>query len=196
MVIPTLLKVARGAFPALIAIAYVLFSLPPFGFFPNINLPTFFRETTFGPILLGVMLAWVLDHASGYRWTSQLLGHFFAPAVALAGALLLCNLPGDDISGFFRIGIHVCLVGLVAACVLRERHVLRWWPIGRIGAVSYGIYLYHLLARHAVRAGMAFVGIQSQAFFFLITAALAWLLAELSYRWYESRFLALKSRWG
>lgn len=200
VVIPTLLKFAGRAFPALIAIAYVLFSLPPFGFFPSINLPTFFRETTFGPILLGVMLAWVLDRASGYRWISQLLGHFFTPAVALAATLLLCNQSGDDISGFFRIGIHLCLVILVAACVIRERHVLapvlRWWPIGRIGAVSYGIYLYHLLARHAVKSGMAFLGIRSQALFFLLTAIAAWAIAELSYRLYESRFLALKSRWG
>ena len=96
--------------------------------------------------------------------------------------------------------IHFSLLALLATCVTRERHVLapilRLWPIRRIGAVSYGIYLYHLLARHVVKAGIRFARIDSQVLFFLATAACAWVVAEVSYRFYESRFLALKSRWG
>ncbi len=199
LVVPTLEKLARRAFPALIVLAYLLVSLPPFGFFPNWKLPDFFRETTFGPILLGVMLALVLDHPTGYRWTSRVLGHWLAPAIAGVLVLLACNHPADDISGFPRMMIHLSLVAFLAACVTRERHVLapvlRLWPIRRIGAVSYGIYLYHLLARHVVKAGMKFAGIDSQVLFFLATAAGAWMVAELSYRFYESRFLALKSGW-
>ncbi len=199
LVVPALQKLARPAFPAVIVVAYLLVSLPPFGFFPNWKLPDFFRETTFGPILLGVMLALVLDHPTGYRWTSQVLGYWIAPAIAGVLVLLACNHPADDISGFPRMAIHLSLVALLAACVSRERHVLapllRLWPIRRIGAVSYGIYLYHLLARHLVKAGMKFAGIDSQALFFLTTAVCAWIVAELSYHLYESRFLALKSRW-
>lgn len=199
LVVPTLQKLTRRAFPFLIVLAYLLVSLPPFGFFPNWKLPEFFRETTFGPILLGVTLALILDHPTGYRWTSQLLGHWMAPAIAGLVALIVCNLPGDDISGFPRIAIHLSLAVFLAACVTRERHVLtpilRLWPIRRIGAVSYGIYLYHLLARHVVREGLLFARIESQLVFFLANAACAWIIAELSYRLYESRFLTLKSRW-
>ncbi len=199
LVVPTLQKLTRRAFPALIGLAYLLVSLPPFGFFPNWKLPEFFRETTFGPILLGVMLALILDHPIGFRWTSQLLGHWLAPALAGALVLFACNQPADDISGFPRITIHLSLLVFLAACVTHERHVLtpvlRLWPIRRIGAVSYGIYLYHMLARHVARAGMIFAGFDSQFLFFLGNAACAWMLAELSYRFYESRFLALKSRW-
>ncbi len=199
LVVPTLQKLARGAFPALIVLAYVLVSLPPFGLFPKWKLPEFFRETTFGPILLGVMLALVLDHPTGYRWTSQAVGHWLAPAIAGVLVLFACNNPVEDLTGFPRMAIHLSLVAFLAACVTRERHVLapvlRLWPIRRIGAVSYGIYLLHLLVRHVVKAGIKFAGIDSQPLFFLATAVCAWMVAELSYRFYESRFLALKSRW-
>jgi peptidoglycan/LPS O-acetylase OafA/YrhL len=199
LVVPTLQKFGRRMFPAMILGAYVLVSLPPFGFLPNWKLPDFFRETTFGPILLGVTLALLLDHPTGYLWTSRVLGSWLAPAIAGALVLLACNQPGDDISGFPRVIIHCSLLAFLATCVMRERHVLapilRLWPIRRIGAVSYGIYLYHLMARHAVKAGMKFARIDSQVLFFLATAACAWAVAEVSYRFYESRFLALKSRW-
>lgn len=200
LVVPTLQKLARRAFPVLIVFAYLLVILPPFGLFPSWELPVFFRETTFGPILLGVMLALVLDHPNGYRWTSQVLGHWLAPAILGVLVLLACNYPADDISGFPRMLIQLSLLAFLAACVTQERHVLapflKLWPIRRLGIVSYGIYLFHLIARHAVKAGMKFAGIDSQVLFFLGTAACAWGIAELSFHLYESRFLALKSRWA
>jgi peptidoglycan/LPS O-acetylase OafA/YrhL len=200
LVVPALEKVARRFAPLILAGAWVLVSLPPFGLFPGLHLPSFFRETTFGPILLGVLLAHALDDERGFRWVRRVVGHAAAPAVALALTLLLCSIPAEDISGGLRMLIHLGLTALVAACVVRERHVLapvlRWWWMRRIGAVSYGIYLYHLLVRHLVDKALGRAHIDSQLLLFAGTALVTWAVAELSYWGFESRFLALKARWA
>jgi peptidoglycan/LPS O-acetylase OafA/YrhL len=200
LVVPALEKLAGRLTPWILAGAWVLVSLPPFGLFAGLQLPSFFRETTFGPILLGVLLAHALDDPRGFRWVHRVVGSTVAPVLALAITLLACSVPADDISGALRISIHFAMTALVASCVVRERHALspalRWWWMRRIGAVSYGIYLYHLLVRHAVDKGLAHAHIDAPMLLFAGTALGAWAVAELSYWAYESRFLALKERWA
>jgi peptidoglycan/LPS O-acetylase OafA/YrhL len=200
LIIPALKKYLRGYVPALLIFLYVLLALPTFGFFPSWNLPVFFRQTTFGPILLGVLLAHVLDDPRGFAWFWRLLHHGLSPLLAAALLLLVASYPAEDISGWLRMAIHFSMVLLVASCVVRERHVLRpvlsFWPIRRIGIVSYGIYLFHKLVRHIVDKGLGHWGVSSSVVFFLALALASWAVAELSYRYFESRFLALKSRFS
>jgi peptidoglycan/LPS O-acetylase OafA/YrhL len=201
LVVPAVERfVRRGLVPLLLVGAYVLAVLPPFGLFPEVNLPAFFRETTFGPILLGVMLAHFLDDPRGYRLASRVLGHPASPLVAGALVLAACCHPAQDISGLPRMTIHAALLALVASCVVRERHALsaalELWPMRRIGAVSYGIYLFHLLVMHAVNAGMSAGGVASPGLRFVATLLGTWAVAELSFRLFESRFIALKERWA
>jgi peptidoglycan/LPS O-acetylase OafA/YrhL len=197
-VVPALEKYARRQLAILLPLVYFLVSLPPFGFFPSWNLPPFFRQTTFGPILLGVMLAHVLDHPRGFAWFWRLLRYRFSPLIALGVVLAACNYPADDISGWPRIGIHFSLLLLLASCVVRERHVLqpalRLWPVRRIGIVSYGIYLYHHLVKHVVDKGIEHFGPISRIAFTVVLALATWAFAEASYRFYEFRFPALKAR--
>lgn len=196
VVVPTLEKYLPRTFPMLLPAAYVLLSLPPFGLLSGIPWPGFFLQTTFGPILLGVMLAHILDDPRGYRLLHRLLGHWASPLIALALVLLVTSYPGDDISGWPRIAIHATMFVLVASCVIREdqalRPVLTLWPMRRIGVVSYGIYLYHMMVRHGVAKGMAVADLSSQWVFFVGTTLATWLVAEMSFRLFEQRFLALK----
>jgi peptidoglycan/LPS O-acetylase OafA/YrhL len=198
LVVPTLEKYLRRHLVYVLPAAYVLFSLPALGLFPTWNLPGFFRQTTFGPILLGVILAHVLDDPRGYHWFWRLLRHRFSPLVASALVLLACSHPALDISGWPRMTIHGSLVLLVASCVVREQHglqrVLNWWPLRRIGVVSYGIYLYHLLVMHLVDKGLGHFGLASKWIHFVVLSLAAWAVAEISYRLYEMRFLAMKAR--
>jgi peptidoglycan/LPS O-acetylase OafA/YrhL len=98
LIVPTIERYLRpGLLVALLAGAYVLVSLPPFGLFAGLDLPSFFRETTFGPILLGVMLAHLLDHPRGYRLASRALAHPASPLVAVALVLLACSHPAEDL---------------------------------------------------------------------------------------------------
>ena len=70
--------------------------------------------------------------------------------------------------------------------------LLQGWPLRRIGKVSYGIYLYHMLTLHFVSKGLKLVGIESLFPLFAGTLLATWSLAELSYYYFEARFLALK----
>jgi peptidoglycan/LPS O-acetylase OafA/YrhL len=200
LIVPALEKYARRRLAIFLPLVYVLVSLPPFGFFPSWNLPAFFRQTTFGPILLGVMLAHVLDSPRGFAWFWRFLRYPLSSVFALALVLVSCSNPADDISGWPRILVHLSLLLLVASCVVQEQHalqpVLRFWPLRRIGIVSYGIYLYHHLVMHLVDKGSKYLGMTSKPIFFIVLALATWAFAEFVYRTYESRFLALKTRFA
>jgi peptidoglycan/LPS O-acetylase OafA/YrhL len=198
LVVPALEKFARKQLTILLPIVYILVSLPPFGLFPSWNLPSFFRQTTFGPILLGVIMAHVLDHPRGFTPFWRLLRHRLSPLFTLALVLVACSHPAYDISGWPRIGIHLSLLLLVVSCVVREQHVLqsalRFWPLRRIGIVSYGIYLYHHFVMHLIEKTNKHFGLTSRIPFVVVLSLATWAFAEASYRIYESRFLALKAR--
>lgn len=200
VMVPTLEKFARRTAPTILAVLYVLVSLPPLGFFPDVAMPEFFRGTTFGPILLGVLLAHALDDPRRYRVVRRLLGHWSSPLFTTLLVVVTCSYQTDDINGWPRLIIHWCLLAMVASCVVRENHALlstfSFWPVRRIGVVSYGIYLYHPIALYlCYRALRDFEG-SSEMLFFSATIISSWLIAELSYRTFEARFLALKHRFA
>src|ERR1700694_4222813 len=198
MVVPTIEKYGRRALPFLLPLAYVLVSLAPFGAFPALPLPAFFRETTFGPILLGVMLAHVLDEPRGFSWVSGLVGGRLAPLIALGLIFAAASYPAEVFTGWPRLAVHWAMLALVASCVVCEANVLApllcLWPMRRIGVVSYGIYLYHLLVMHFVVKGLDAAGVAQGHATFVATALGTWVVAEVSYRLFEVRFLELKAR--
>ena len=200
LVVPALEKYARGYMKYLLPVAYVLSCLPAVGLFPGWDLPAFFRQTTFGPILLGVGLAHLLDSPRGFYWVRRFMGHRFSPLFVAGLVLLACSYPVDDISGWTRIGMHVSLVLFLASCVVREDHslqpVLNFWPIRRIGIVSYGIYLFHHLVMHFVDKVLGRFANLPKVFSFIALSLATWAVAETSYRLYESRFLAMKTRFA
>ena len=199
LVVPALSKYAPRIFPRLILpLMYVAAILPPFGWFAQVGLPAFFRQTTFGPILLGVMLAHVLDSPRGWTLAARLLGHPLAPLAALALLAATLCYPGADISGWPRLSIQIAMLILLASCVVRENHVLAPFltmrSLARIGAVSYGMYLYHLLVYSPVSKMLDRAGVASTYALFAGVTLGTWITAELSYRLFEARFLALKAR--
>ncbi len=198
LIMPAIEKYARGTVLFLLPIAYVAVSLPALGAFPSVVLPEFFRQTTFGPILLGVMLAHTLHHAKGFRLVYRAVGGFAAPILVLILVVATASWPVEDISGWPRICIQWVLLALVASCVVRENNgiapLLSLWPMRRIGVVSYGIYLFHLIVMHSVTEKLHAAGIKSLFGDFAGTALATWLVAELDYRFFEVRFLKLKAR--
>jgi peptidoglycan/LPS O-acetylase OafA/YrhL len=146
------------------------------------------------------MLAYVLDHPRGRGLVLGVLRSPLSPLFALALVALACSYTGADISGWPRLAIQWSLLLLLASCVVRERHLLApalsWWPIRRVGIVSYGIYLYHLLAYGPVSHLLEHFGIHSKYVLFAGVLGLSWLLAELSYRLLELRFLKLKGKFA
>ena len=200
LIIPPLEKYARHVLPQLLPAAYMLVILPPFGIFPTLGLPNFFRETTFGPILLGVMLAHMLDHPRIFAWVFRALSWRLAPVLALALSLLAASYPADDISGCQRLSIHWAMLVLVASCVIRERNflqpILSLWLMRRIGIVSYGMYLYQHIVGHFIRKGLEIVIVPWDFAYFACTTLATWAVAECSYRYFETPFLAAKARFA
>ncbi len=109
--------------------------------------------------------------------------------------ILLCNIPGN-LSGLPRLSIQCAMAGLVAACVIREDHPLRSLlsskAIVRIGAISYGMYLFHLIALHPVDILLRKAEIENGVLRFVACTGLTIVIAELSFRFYEQPFLRLK----
>jgi peptidoglycan/LPS O-acetylase OafA/YrhL len=201
LIIPWLQSAMPRAFPRIVLpCLYGLAVLPPFGVFATWQLPEFFRQTTFGPILLGVVLAYVLDSERGWSLVAKVLGNRFSPVVAFALLALAISMPGADIAGWPRLAMQLSMLVILASCVVREAHVLvpvlTSWPIRRIGTVSYGIYIYHLLVYWPIANLFGKFGISSSIMFFLADLLCTWALAELSYRLYESKFLTLKQKFA
>ena len=137
--------------------------------------------------------------APGVQPGRSLLALPWMPVVLLALLILACNvLVSEDIQGWPRGLIQVLMVMLLASCVVREDHwlqgFLRLSPVRRIGVVSYGIYLYHMVAAFFTQALLDRSGLHFAYAHFVLTLALTWMVAELSFRYYETPFLKLKER--
>ena len=142
------------------------------------------------PIFYGVVAAILLQTRQGYRVASRLAGRAWSIPVALAFVLLPALVPWlpQELT-------NVAFTLLVIACVLAPPPALKAiaasWLI-RIGMVSYGIYLLHMLCLNTVRRVIPqagpFVG-------FVLGFPLAVLLAFASRRWVEAPFLRVRDHW-
>jgi peptidoglycan/LPS O-acetylase OafA/YrhL len=130
-----------------------------------------------------------------FAWALLLL-----PPVGLAAGLLLERDPPIDLTvDPFINTLGFTLIALVAAGLLLLSidsktywaRLLRWPAFTAIGRISYGIYFLHAPILGIFRP----LRLSHRRFEFpLICAVLTCLLAELSFRFLESPFLALKSK--
>lgn len=149
-------------------------------------------------ILFGVALAHWLHRPRTFRWVWATLGRRgSALGAAMLALLTLAYAPAWGAAGELAIAFALTLV--VAACAVREDNDfarvfrLRW--IAWVGTVSYGMYLFHMIAVNLVRRAAGAAGVVSPYVDFVGGALLALLLATLSYLTYERFFLRLKERW-
>jgi peptidoglycan/LPS O-acetylase OafA/YrhL len=159
---------------------------------------------TFAPIALGVCLAHLLNHPPTYQLAFRVLGYRWSPIVWIAALALIFVFSPPEMAGLPRLSVHLTLVLLLASLVIREDHfaarVLRFPFVARVGAISYGLYLYHqwvidYLTRPADRL-IRWTGMPAMNSFprFVILAAVSILLADLSFRFFEKPILRLRSR--
>ncbi|WP_411816050.1 acyltransferase family protein [Hyphococcus sp. DH-69] len=150
-------------------------------------------ESTFTPILFGVALAHILDNPKYYEWVRRTVGFKYAPIATLGFLIALMNIPASDISGLFRLAMHLGMTAWIAAIVIQPQseltRTLEWRPIALIGAISYGMYLYHMWCIHIVRVLIDKVGLSQNWLQFPLSLALTTLVAAGSYYLYEKRFL-------
>ena len=154
-------------------------------------------QTTFAPILLGVVLAHALNNKSYFNFFLKILVSRYFVLTALLTLVLLCQFLPADISGWPRLLLQLNMLVIVATLVLNPNNVLmplmNLRLISRIGAVSYAIYLFHIHAITLVHKLLELFGISSEIVLFVIAFSLSALMAEISYRYFESWFLKYKA---
>jgi peptidoglycan/LPS O-acetylase OafA/YrhL len=150
-------------------------------------------------ICLGVVAAHVLHSRAGFERAARLLGRRWSAPVALVLMLGVQALPIGDVPTF-RLLSQITMTLLVVACVIREDNalapVLGSAPFRRIGMVSYGMYMLHMLAMHVSDKVLHTAHLYSHWWRFVGGLAGAYAAAALSYRYYEGFFLRLKDRLG
>lgn len=142
-------------------------------------------------LLLGSLIALVLRMRPAFQVAVRLLGSPWASAVGLLVTAVFWWTPAVP-----EPALHASLAVLLIASVLREDHVLapalHWRPIAHAGAMSYGIYLLHMLCHHVVQAGLRPLGLDLDALDFLGTLLLSIGVATLSQRHFETFFLRFR----
>ena len=160
-----------------------------------------FPGSSYGAILIGSLLGVVLHHRRGFVWLYRIAGWRYAPLAAFAGLLVVLNETPGNLLGWPNLLVHGTMALCLATVVLREDNILRpvlsWSPVARVGEISYGLYLYHLIGLHVANEaigrldlGPAMSAVVVTALFVVISIA----IAEVSYRTFEAYFLRLKTR--
>ncbi len=146
------------------------------------------------PIFLGVLLAHALSTPELFR----VLHRAFARAWSAPAALALTALALAEKVPMSLVQVSFAL--LVLTCVIRADHGLAAWLDGallrHLGAVSYGVYLLHMLCANIVRRALAALAWDSALVSFAITLGIAWVVAAVSHRTFEAWFLRHKARFS
>ncbi len=164
-------------------------------------------------LLLGAFVAVTqreVHHPVSKAWRRLRFPVFIATALALCGLYVIANGLNDydhrimaigyvTLALFFATSISMCADAAISE---RARRFLSWRPLVACGKVSYGMYIFHwvlviLLVPRLVKmqAGMD-AGTQMALNFGVIIGgtAIVYVLAELSFRFFEMPFLKLKGR--
>ena len=149
-------------------------------------------NSTYAPILIGSILALVMQDERGFAVLFRLFGYrWSAPALFLGVVILAATLPAD-LRGLPNLALHLAMAAGLASLTLREDNglapVMQWQPLARVGQISYGLYLYHLFALHATNAIMGRIGADTPWAVLIVYAILSVAMAEVSYRTLEAWF--------
>jgi peptidoglycan/LPS O-acetylase OafA/YrhL len=164
-------------------------------FLPPGWLPTRIVISIAVPICMGVLLAQALHWPRGFKFLYRVVGwKWAAPVMLVAMFISLAPLHPPIMLAW------LATAALVAACVVREDNglarLLRLRLVAFIGTLSYGMYLLNSLSIHAVHFLLAKAGTEYPPLIFVAAVVLATALAYLSFRYYESPFLALKAKYS
>lgn len=164
-------------------------------------------------LLLGAFVAVTqreVRHPIAHVWRSLRMPIFIGTALALAGLYVWAVGLNDydrrvigagyvTLALFFASAVSLCADQLISD---RVRSFLSWSPVVSCGKVSYGMYIFHwpivvlgvpyLLKWQEGQSTAVQMAISGS--FIVAGIGLAWVLASLSFRFFESPFLKLKGK--
>jgi len=156
-------------------------------------------NATYAPILLGSLGAMVLHSRIGFVTVAPALAQRASPVCLFAVWIAVMFAMPADQRGLPNLIMHLLMTLILMTLVMREDHALRtalsWQPVVRIGQISYGIYLYHLIALVILIKIGSVVGFQwHPALLFVFYIGLSVLISEISFRTLERYFLRFREK--
>lgn len=155
----------------------------------------------YAAILIGSLLGIALNDPDVFRQIHRLAGWRYAPPAAFVALLIALQETPPVLLGWPNLLIHSLMACCIASVVVRENNILApllsWPPVARVGMISYGIYLYHLVGRHVADIATSRMALPAELYAPIMTLLLVVFsiaIAELSFRYFEQYFLKLKTR--
>lgn len=163
--------------------------------------PLYFHlpNATYAPIIMGSLTAILLDNQVSFKVLYRAAGGYPTALVGMLCLGVVIQTAPQDIRGLPNLTIHLLMTFTLIALVVREKTILSPFlklpVIARIGAVSYGIYLYHLIALDIVKRAGAFLFTELNPWVTVVTYfVLSYLIAEFSFRTLETWFLKFRPK--
>lgn len=155
-------------------------------------------NATYAPILMGSLAAILLNRQGTYEMLGRLLGMAWMPLALGLAMLVMFQVTPEDLRGLPNLMIHLTMTAMLVSLLVREENVLRpvltLPPVVRLGEISYGMYLYHLIGLHIATVAMKVVGFESKWLGLVGMYALTWVISEISYRTLEAAFRSLRGK--
>ncbi len=156
-------------------------------------------NATYAPIIMGSLAAIVLDRPRGFALIYPLTRNYFTPLIGFLALFLFLAYSPNDVLGWPNLVIHLTMTFILVTLVVKEKSVLfpvlTFPPIARFGVVSYGIYLYHLLALDLfTRIGTPVFGPLNPWLVLVGYSLLSYLIAEISFRTLEAYFMRFRPK--
>ncbi len=158
---------------------------------------------TFTPIAFGVCLAHFFHNPRSYGLAFRALGPRWSSFFWIAVLALVFRFAPPNMSGFPELAVQLTLALLLGSVVIREDHFaapfLRFPFLTRVGAISYGLYLYHewiiTYTGKYVDYCIQLLGVPAISSFlrFIAIGTLCIIVADLSFRFIEKPILRLRS---
>jgi peptidoglycan/LPS O-acetylase OafA/YrhL len=153
---------------------------------------------TYAPILMGSLVAILLNRSEGFAALGPITAFAGAPWVWFLTLIVALGAFPGALEGLPNLLVHSLMCLMLISLVIREDNamapVLKLRPIARVGQISYGIYLYHLFALAIVMKGFEILGFTGASWVFVLYYALSILIAELSFRYFESWFMQFRKQ--
>jgi peptidoglycan/LPS O-acetylase OafA/YrhL len=156
--------------------------------------------TSYAAILIGSLLAVLLHSRRGFTALHALLGWRWSPVMAFAVLVAMFGLLPANLLGLPYLAVHLTMAICLATLVVREDHALKpflaWRPVARVGVISYGLYLYHLVGLDVANRIIGRLDLSDTWAVWIVTlsyALISIVIAEISFRTLERYFLSLKT---
>jgi peptidoglycan/LPS O-acetylase OafA/YrhL len=153
-------------------------------------------------ILLGCLVAILLNTKEFYRFPERLLANPFIAPILLVVTILFIAYQSGPIVGLEQLSVHLLMAAFIISCIVNENNylssLLKLKAIKIIGIISYGIYILHGQLWGPTNKILSIAGgswSESRLVFFLVFTALSTFVAFISFNTYEKFFLNLKKRY-